>query len=214
VDAAVAWRKNSAMPGPASGIRFIHSAILREASELTRLAEAGDLDTLRARLPLYTRILHLHIAGEEAAIFPEVQARLPDVIPPYLLEHDEERRLRQALVDAVERGDRAAVVAAIGALREHLAAHIHKENEILVPLIESHFSVEEQGAHMGKMMAQFTPADMAAALPWLVTALEPADRRAYIAMLERAAPPERVTAMLGMLRGALSAEVWDSLGRG
>jgi hypothetical protein len=201
-----------AMESPVRGVRFIHEAINREAAELERLASRGDPSSIAARLPFFKRVLHLHTAGEEGGMFADLATRSPDVPASYILDHREEDELFAAVERTVSEGG-PSLLRALIALREHLRLHIRKEEELLVPLIERLFTPEEQGAQVGRMMATFTPADMAAVLPWLLDWLEPSDRRAYVGMVERSAPPERFAAFLQMLRGSLAPQVWQSLER-
>jgi hypothetical protein len=202
----------AAMESPVRGIRFIHEAINREAAELERLASRAETSAVGARLPFFKRVLHLHTAGEETSMFADLATRSPDVPASYILDHREEDELFAAVERSVPEGGPSLLRATI-ALREHLRLHIRKEEELLIPLIERLFTPEEQGAQLGRMMASFTPADMGAVLPWLLTWLDASDRRAYLGMVERAAPPERFAALLQMLRGSLAPEVWQSLER-
>jgi hypothetical protein len=63
------------------------------------------------------------------------------------------------------------------------------------------------------MTVQFSPPDLEAVLPWLVSHLEVEDRRAYLAMLERTVPVDRLQSMLGMIQRGVSPEVWQSVER-
>jgi hypothetical protein len=200
------------METPVRGIRFIHRAILVEAGKVEALAAEGQKTAVAERLPFFERVLHLHNTGEEVALFPDIDARQPDVIPAYLLDHREEKQLFATLREACATGG-PALVRAAAAVAAHLRLHIKKEEELIVPLMERLFSIPEQGAQVGKMMGQFTPADMGQILPWLVTSLEVEDRRAYLSLMEKAAPPDRFAGVLGMLRAGLAPEVWASLGR-
>jgi hypothetical protein len=189
------------MESPARAIRYIHQAIKHEAK---LLAESdGPLDA--ARVAFFAKVLHLHNAGEEASVFPSLDARVKDVVPSYLLDHSEEQQLVRDLVDGKP--------GAAARLQQHLVLHIKKEEELLVPLIERTFTIAEMGADVGRMMAVFSPADMAEVLPWLIGSLGVDDRLGYVAFIERAMPPDRFGGILGLLRGKLAPDVWQSLGR-
>jgi hypothetical protein len=192
------------MESPLRGIRFIHDAICREAEDLERCAKDGPLDP--DRVALFEKILRMHAKGEELALFPAIEERAGDVVAPYLLDHREEEEIFAGL-----RGPGYARAATL--LSEHLRLHIKKENEILTPLMERLMTPPEQGAHLGKMMSVFTPADMGEVLPWMLNWLSVEERRAYVGMMEKAMPPDRVQGILGMLRAKLSPEVWQSLSR-
>ena len=58
------------MPGPISGMRFIHAAICREAETIERVAadEAG-LGEAQERITFLAHTVKLHTDGEEASIY-------------------------------------------------------------------------------------------------------------------------------------------------
>lgn len=201
------------MESPARGIRFIHEAISRELALFERLAAGGATGELAARLPFFERVLYLHTNSEEQSVFLDVSEKAPDVPASYILDHREDERQMAALKAALEAGGGPPLVRAVSVLREHVSLHIRKEEELLVPLIERHYDVAEQGAMVGRMMSTFSPEDMAAIVPWLITWLDPADRRAYVRAVERGVPPERFAGMLGMLRRSLAPDVWGTLER-
>ncbi|HXU82702.1 MAG TPA: hemerythrin domain-containing protein, partial [Polyangia bacterium] len=144
---------------PVRGVRFIHRAILAEAGQIEAAAADGRGAAVAERLPFFERVLHLHNTGEEVGLFPDIDARAPDIVPAYLLDHREEKLLFANLRDACAAGGPKLAQAA-AACAAHLRLHIKKEEELIVPLVERLFSIPEQGAQVGKMLAQFTPADM------------------------------------------------------
>jgi hypothetical protein len=200
------------METPVRGVRFIHRAILVEAGQIEALAAEGRGPAVAERLPFFERVLHLHNTGEEVGLFPDIDAKAPDIVPAYLLDHREEKVLFANLRAACTAGGPNLAQAA-AAFAAHLRLHIKKEEELIVPLVERLFSIPEQGAQVGKMLAQFTPADMGQLLPWLVTALEVDDRRAYLGLLERVMPPDRFGGALATVKAGVTPEVWASLGR-
>jgi hypothetical protein len=200
------------METPIHGIRFIHRAILVEAARLEQLAGEGAADVVQGRLPFFRKVLHLHNHGEELGLFPDIAARLPDVVPSYLLDHREEERLFADLLVAATAGG-TPLIRATTAVATHLRLHIKKEEELIVPLVDRLFAPPEQGAQVGKMLSRFTPADFTEVLPWLVTALEPEDRRTYLGLMEKVSPADRFAGMLGMIRDGVTPDVWATLGR-
>jgi hypothetical protein len=200
------------METPVRGVRFIHRAILAEAGKIEAAASAGRSADVAQRLDFFERVLHLHNTGEELGLFPDIDAKAPDVIPAYLLDHREEKGLYANLRDACAGGG-PALVRAASALANHLRLHIKKEEELIVPLVERLFSIPEQGAQVGKMLGQFSPADLGQILPWMITSLEVDDRRAYLGLMEKALPPERFAGALGMVKAGVTPEVWATLQR-
>jgi hypothetical protein len=200
------------METPVRGIRFIHRAILVEVGRIESAAAEGRGAAVAERLPFFERVLDLHNTGEEVALFPDIDAKAPDIVPAYLLDHREEKVLFANLRAACAGGG-ANLAQAAAAVAAHLRLHVKKEEELIVPLVERLFSVPEQGAHVGKMLAQFTPADMGQVLPWLVTALEVDDRRTYLGLMEKVMPPDRLAGALATVKAGVTPEVWASLGR-
>jgi hemerythrin superfamily protein len=201
-----------AMETPIRGARFIHKAILVEAGRLEALAGSGDGAALAERLPFFEKVLDLHNGGEELSVFADIDARAPDIVPAYLMDHREEKALFANLKDSCAGGG-ATLVRAAAAVAAHLRLHIKKEEELIFPLVDRLFSVPEQGAQVGKMLSNFAPADMAAVLPWMFSALEVDDRRTYLGLMEKALPPPALAGMLGLLENGLAPDVWATLGR-
>jgi zinc finger-like protein len=200
------------METPIRGSRFIHKAILVEAGELEVAAAEGRGAAVAERLPFFERVLHLHNTGEEVGVFPEIDARMPDIVPAYLLDHREEKVLFANLREACAAGG-PNLAGAAAACATHLRLHIKKEEELIVPLVERLFSIPEQAAQVGKMLGVFPPADMAQVLPWMITSLEMGDRRAYLGLMEKALPPDRFAGVLGIVKAGVAPEIWASLGR-
>jgi hypothetical protein len=197
---------------PVRGARFIHKAILTEARKLEDLAAEGRTEAVAQRLPFLEKVLHLHNTGEEVGLFPDLDAKMPEVVPAYLLDHREEKQIFAGLQDACAGGG-PALIKATSALATHLRLHIKKEEELIIPIAERLFTTSEQSVQVGRMLSQFTPADMAEVLPWMVTSLEIEDRRAYLNLMEKALPPERFAGVLGMVRAGVSPEIWATVGR-
>lgn len=200
------------METPVRGVRFIHRAILAEAGQIEAAASAGRSADVARRLDFFERVLHLHNTGEEVGLFPDIDARAPDVVPAYLLDHREEKGLFASLRAACAGGG-PELVRAAAAFAAHLRLHIKKEEELIVPLVERLFSIPEQGAQVGKMLGQFSPSDMAQVLPWLVSSLTEDDRRTYLGLMEKVVPPERFAGVLGMVKAGVTPEVWGTLQR-
>src|SRR5688572_16665384 len=118
------------METPVRGVRFIHRAILAEAGQIEASASAGRSADVAQRLPFFERVLHLHNTGEEVGLFPDIDAKAPDVVPAYFLDHREEKVLFANLRDACASGG-PNLVRAAAAFAAHLRLHIKKEEELL-----------------------------------------------------------------------------------
>jgi hemerythrin-like domain-containing protein len=198
--------------GPARAIRFIHRALIKDIETIERMAHdaktTADIETVRTKFDFFAHVLHLHTSGEEVAIFPALAAKVGHVIPLYLLDHEEDRALVDRAKKALSSGEDVATISArskraCALLAAHIALHVKKEEELLVPLLEEHFTPAEQGEQVGKMMATFPPPDMQAVLPWMVELLSPEDRVAYMGVMKAAVPPDRYAIMHGWIKAKL-----------
>ena len=163
------------MGSPISSVRYIHKAIRTELEALeesvTRLdPEDGTraADLARRFAFLYGNV-KTHEDGEEDALLPLMDSRIYPVSAPYLLDHRVDQLHMQSIRESFDQlaGSRDADERAqpLRHLRRQaivvssaMALHIRKEEDILVPLIEQHFSVDEQKAIVNQAMAHFTPA--------------------------------------------------------
>jgi hemerythrin-like domain-containing protein len=212
------------MPGPIAGVRFIHTAIEREAGAIedhaSALADAADATALAAKVAFFERVNGYHTRGEEVSIFPAIEAKVQHQAAAYVMDHEDERAMfteikellaHLASAPMLDVKARTRLGRQTAALREALALHIRKENELLVPLIDAHFTPPEQGAMVGKVIAEIPPAEMPAVLPWLVGWLEPADREVYLRELMRVMPPPVFDAAAGWLKTSLPTDAWSDL---
>ena len=209
------------MPGPISGVRFVHAAICAEAEAIERAAASDeDLGNALERITFLSRTVKLHTDGEEASIFPALEEKMPAVAAAYLFDHDEEDALFAELLrlgddlkarDSVE--TRARFRRQTTALTEHLLPHIRKEDTLVTPLLERLFSPPEQGALIGKMLAGFSPADMANVLPWIIRSISADDREQYLRMMKGAMPPERFVGVTSWIKAGVDGAIWDDLRR-
>jgi iron-sulfur cluster repair protein YtfE (RIC family) len=214
------------MPGPIAGVRFIHAAIAGEAAAIEEhaaaLTDAAGARALADRVGFFERVNAYHTKGEEVAIFPRIEEKVKHQAPAYLMDHEEERQLfgeiktllgELAAAPAFDPKLHARLRRQTAALRDALALHIRKENELLVPLLEASFTPAEQGAMVGQVVAEIPPAEMSTVLPWLVGWLSPDDRETYLRDLMRVMPPPVLGMAAGWLASKLPADAWADLKR-
>jgi hypothetical protein len=159
-------------------------------------------------------MIHHHTEGEEKTVFAVLEQRCPAVAAGYLHDHVAERARLANIEKAARAGDLAAVRRGASQLVAHVELHIQKEEELIVPLMEKHFTIPEIGEHVGKMMASFTPEDLKALLPWMIVRLSPQQRIAYLQVVKGAMPPDRFQGMCGIIRGGIPAEDWSAIAAG
>jgi hypothetical protein len=210
---------------PAQGIRFIHIAISREVRAIEAQAHEAEspeeLTALGERLALFAMRNKFHTDGEEDGMYAELEAKAPHVRAAYLHDHKDDHELvldfAQKIVEAREASGaaRAGALAKVRrqsiALTEHVLPHVRKEDELITPLVCELFSPAEQGAQIGKMMGRFPPAEMARAMPWLISMLDAEDRVAYVGMIQKVMPPERFSVACGWIRDGVAADVWGGI---
>jgi len=210
---------------PAQGLRFIHAAICREArtieDEAARAESPDQLAALADRVAFFAQVNRAHTDGEEAGMYPAIEAKVRHVGAAYLHDHRDDHELFADVAGRIAAAREATTATRAGllgsmrrqtiALTEHLLPHVRKEDELITPLVVELFTPEEQGAQIGQMMARFTPDLLAKALPWLVSNIELDDRVAYMGMLKVVMPPERLTVACGWIRDGVAADVWAGI---
>ncbi len=196
------------MPGPIDTLRFVHAAILAEADAIeAEVAGDGDLAALPVRVGFFAELVEAHTRGEEKGLFPRLAARFPELDKGYLADHESERALFREIAELAARGAggdasvRPRLARQAIALTEHARSHIQKENELLLPLVAATFSADEQGAMVRDILSVFTPAQMAAGVPFIVSRCDDGMACAYVEALSRAMPPPAFEAAKGWIRG-------------
>ena len=87
------------MPGPLRSLVYVHTALRNELNDLAHLAHAvasseNDIEVLKERFDWATYALHYHAAGEDAALFPAIEAKHPGVAMTF----DDDHQTDDALV--------------------------------------------------------------------------------------------------------------------
>jgi hemerythrin-like domain-containing protein len=216
------------LESPIRSIRFIHTAIRKECESLEETVTGFDPadeiqdENLRLRFAFLHRTVKTHEDGEEDAIFPVMDSRIYPVSAPYLLDHRVDQAHMKEIGESLSGlAARASEYAAIARQLYHrmvvinsaVALHMRKEEEIVVPLLEQHFSVEEQKAMVGQAMAHFGPDLMPEVAPWLVRWLEPEDQEAFVRMIMDAMPPQLFAAAKVWVANGVPKETWEEIVR-
>ena len=162
------------MPGPLRSLVFVHTALRNELNDLANLAHAvarseNDIEVLKERFDWATYALHYHAAGEDAALFPAIEAKHPGVAMTFDDDHQTDDALvaeMKQLLEATNAQDNLSRIARLAdQLADRASLHMDKEERLLVPFVEEHFSMEEQGAILGGMMKAFPPEFMLKGVP-------------------------------------------------
>lgn len=213
---------------PIAGIRFIHTAIRRETADIERIAgapvTAEIAEKLSGRLDFLTKHIHLHTEGEATAIFPTIETKEANIAVHYLHDHKEEENLLHAvkeLADVLRKESaeprvteaRTELLRNATALRYHAWLHSTKEEEIIVPMIQKHFSPPEQGGIVKNILGGYKPDELKEVIPWTIVWLDPNDREAYVRVMQKGMPPQAFNALKDWLRTGTPAEVWNDLSK-
>ena len=218
------------MESPITSIKFIHKAIRTECGSLEQAVEMFDAEgdaravDLARRFAFLSDMVKTHEDGEEDALFPAMDSRIYPISAPYLLDHRVDQLHMQEIGQSFERlattadaTGRADVMRALWrqaiAINSAMTLHIRKEEEILVPLVEKNFSVDEQKAIVSQAISHFTPEQMQVGLPWIIKALEPQEQEGYLRMMMEEMPPPVFRAATQWIAAGVSAAQWAEIVR-
>ena len=205
------------MPGPLRSLVFVHTALRNELNDLANLAHAAakgenNIETLKERFDWATYALHHHAAGEDAALFPAVEAKHPGVAMTFDDDHQTDDALVEEMKQLLEADNAQDNLGRIARLADQLAdrasLHMDKEERLLVPFVEEHFSMEEQGAILGGMMQAFPPEFMLKGVPWIFSHLDENLRISYATALKGAMPAEPFAMHMSNVEKQLGPNEW------
>ena len=205
------------MPGPLRSLVFVHTALRNELNDLANLAHAvarseNDIEVLRERFDWATYALHYHAAGEDAALFPAIEAKHPGVAMTFDDDHQTDDALVAEIKQLLEAANVQDNLGRIARLADQLAdrasLHMDKEERLLVPFVEEHFSMEEQGAILGGMMQAFPPEFMLKGVPWIFSHLDESLRISYATALKGAMPAEPFAMHMSNVEKQLGSDEW------
>ena len=140
-----------------------HTHIKRFAALVPRLAAAADVTTEEGRAMVLAGVEFIrsyadryHHAKEEDILFTYFDPAM-DILQVMHADHETARAHVRAILDGVERRDRAAVREHLLAYGELLPEHIRKEDDILYPWLERQLTDRQ----IGEMYARFRETDEA-----------------------------------------------------
>ena len=167
--------------GPLRSLTYVHTALRNELGDFAADARAlldgtGNARTLKERFDWDVYALRQHAAGEDTALFPAIEAVHSGVAASF----DDRHRMDGALVEETEAlfnnldadGALSTLVRVTDKLSDRASLHMDKEERVLVPFVEDHFSIEQQGWILGEMMQAFPPEFMLKGMPWIFKHLE------------------------------------------
>jgi len=122
---------------------YIHNAFRNHLDKIIQLARANELARATKEYELWTEIMTLHARVEDEIFMPALEGRgFPE---PASIEaaHHHLHEAMDLVRGRLEKGEQAAAVTALAALREVLMAHLLEEEWTIMPAMVEHFTVDE-----------------------------------------------------------------------
>jgi hemerythrin-like domain-containing protein len=211
------------MSGPIDSLRFVHTALCREILDLEAIVGSAttpeQVAKVKERFAFLERFGHSHTRGEEAGLFPDLDAKVPGLSQTYVFDHADERDAFARInvhLEACAKNDAGALrplAREVSKLADHLTRHIRKENELLIPMVLEHFTIAEQVAMVGRIVSKLTPEEMTLGVPFIVGWLDPDDRVRYVAMLASSVPAPALTQLAARIKARLDDVDWSALAK-
>jgi hemerythrin-like domain-containing protein len=138
-----------------------HTVIKRWIALIPEVVEALDVESESGRRLILDGVDFIrsyadrfHHAKEEDILF-KYSDESSEIIQTMYEDHEKARSHVKAIIEALERKDREAVIEHLNGYRELLTEHIKKEDEILYPWIDRDLSM----AQVGELFSKFDEAD-------------------------------------------------------
>ncbi len=218
------------MSGPMQMYLYVHDAILREVAYFETAARELNRDSAEGvaefadRMSWFHGMIKIHERTEEDVLFPALEARFRFVAESYAFDHDDYDahvfgdidRAITGLTRAEGNGERRDHSELLHrqsvALHEHMRLHITKENELLLPKLESEFDIAEQAELAGAMAGMVEPPLMAQLVGWMYRGQAAQDREGMVRFLMQVLPEDPLAVITGMLAG-IDTEAWEEMRR-
>ena len=216
------------MPGHLEGILYAHKAIMKEVRDLEEAAkelnweDGAQVTALLDRFKLFRIVVTEHEHGEEEVFFPLMEGRFRYIAATYVYDHEHHTDLYGEIQDLLtDLGrDRSARERSRTSRRLHrqtialnvvMDSHIGKENELLLPVFDEHFPLEEIEAMVGQFMQSMPPELMRQMGPWVFVRQTDDDREGLLRMAMQEFPPELMKGMAQGLSQVVSSQEWQDM---
>ena len=205
------------MAEPLDAIMAIHNAFRHDMS----IIDTAVLETARGkpglaptieRFRFFNEVLVWHAHGEEAAIFPALDAVVPLVAEAYLRDHHGLDAAFEAMDKAYSAGDVLETARTSAAFKFHLDIHLAKEDAHLYRLVRERVPKEEQAKAAG-IMSSLVPQDrFPEVIAWEFPLIGNDDRENMTRILQMVMPPP-VFAQVSQLIHKAVGDDWAELVR-
>ncbi|KAK9840584.1 hypothetical protein WJX81_003072 [Elliptochloris bilobata] len=179
-----------------NAIRAELDSLADEVLALEPLAGPPLLDQLRVikeRYQFLEQVYSIHSSVEDEVVYPALDAKVKNVTLAYSVEHEDEERLFEQLMQLLASAAAGPVGGRGGALRQlsckaeeiytTLRKHLAKEEEQLFPLLLAHFSFAEQTELVAQFLCCIPLAAVEAVLAWLKPAVPQAEQEELLAQV-------------------------------
>jgi iron-sulfur cluster repair protein YtfE (RIC family) len=205
------------MAGPLGAVKFIHNAIRQDIKNIkgdvstVATLGAGSLEDAAKRFAFLEEVLGIHERAEEAHVFPAISAKVPGTGEHYERTHREIDAIRASLRAALAANNAEDANARLTDLRDRMGTHLDEEETVLLPLVDEHFSIPEQGAIVGRMAGETPTERMGEVLTWILRLVNNDDRAAYLGVLSKATPPEAFAGVKALAAKVIPPADWQAL---
>jgi hypothetical protein len=203
------------MAEPLDAVMAIHNAFRRDLAGI----DGAALDSARGkpglapaieRFRFFNEVLVWHAHGEEAAIFPALEAVAPLVAEAYLRDHRGLDAAFDALDAAVSEHDALATARATAAFKFHLDLHLAKEDAHLYRLIRERVPMPEQGKAVGIMANHIPQERFPEVVAWMYPLMGLDDRENMTRIWQMVMPPPAFTGAKQLIQKTIGNE-WVEL---
>jgi hypothetical protein len=205
------------MAEPVDAIRAFHNAFRKDLAQIDAAAfnaakgkEGADATIERYRF--FNEVLVWHARGEEAAVFPALEAVAPLVAEAYEKDHRGLDAAFGELDQSYAARDSLKTARATAAFRFHLNIHLQKEDTHLYRIFRERISLADQGKALGIMAAGIPPDRFAEMVGWLYPLLGHDDRENMTRIWQMMMPAPVFAGTKELIRKAVGSD-WAELTR-
>lgn len=195
------------MHGPIDGVMAIHNAFRADIAAID--AAAADaargtpgLEATVERFRFFNEILSYHAHGEEAAVFPMVEAVAPLVAEAYAIDHERLDIAFESLSSAVSAHDALQTARATAAFKFHLDTHLKKEDMHLFRIVRERVSLPDQVKAVGTMSSSMPASRIPEFTNWIYPLLDDDDRESFTRSLMMLMPWDAFAPSIPLVREA------------
>lgn len=203
---------------PVDAIRVFHNAFRNDleridAAALDAAQGKKGQDATIERYRFFNEVLVWHAIGEEAAIFPALEAVAPLVAEAYVKDHRGLDEAFEELNSSYGARDSLKTARATAAFRFHMNIHLLKEDTHLYRIFRERIPLPEQGRAVGIVAGKIPKERFAEVVGWLMPLVGPADREDMTRIWQMVLPAPLFAGVKELIRKAVGSSDWADLAR-